>query len=346
MNDLLLRACRREPVERPPVWLMRQAGRYLPEYRAVRARHDFLAMVKTPDLAVEVTLQPVDILGVDAAILFSDILVIPDAMGLPLTVSEATGPVLAGSLCGAADLDRLHRFEPEDALGYQLEAIRITRRALGGRVPLIGFAGAPWTLAAYMIEGRTSKDWARAKQWLAVAPDLAHRLLGLLADAVGRSLQAQARAGAQVLQIFDSWAGALAPSDYLEFGLPYLARVVSAARAGSVPVIAFARGAGWALDRIAGETGADVVGVDWQVTPQEARARVAGLPVACQGNFDPSWLLAPPAVIRQRAGDMVAAFGGQGYIANLGHGVLRDTPVEHVRVFVDAVKACRATSRP
>jgi uroporphyrinogen decarboxylase len=338
MNDLLLRACRREPVPRPPVWLMRQAGRYLPEYRAVRARVDFLTMVRTPELAVEVTLQPVNLLGVDAAILFSDILVVPAGLGMRLSMEEGTGPVLHDPLRRTSDLDRLRPFEPEEALPWQLEAIRLARRALDGRVPLIGFAGAPWTLASYMIEGGASRDFRHARRFLAEAPEAAHRLLDLLAHQVGRCLVAQAQAGAQVLQVFDSWAGALGPRDFAEFCLPYLARVVRTARTAGVPVIAFALGAGWALEAIARETGADVLGIDWQADPADARRRLAPFPVACQGNLDPGWLYARPDVIRERVAAMVRGFGVQGYIANLGHGVLRDTPIKHVHAFVRAVQ--------
>jgi uroporphyrinogen decarboxylase len=341
MNDLLLRACRREPVERPPVWLMRQAGRYLPEYRALRARHDFLTLLRTPELAAQVTSLPVDLLGVDAAILFSDILVIPMALGLELTVADGTGPVLGGRIRNDADVARLLPFEPEDSLAWQLEAIRLTVNTLA--VPLIGFAGGPWTLASYMIEGRGSADFRLARRLLAESPALAHGLLDRLADAAGRSLAAQARAGARVLQVFESSAGALSPRDYQEFALPYLARAVRAARETGVPVIVFAPGANCPLDRTVRATGADVIGIDWRTDPAEARARLAECEVACQGNLDPALLFAPPSVIRERVAAMVAGFGHLGYIANLGHGVLPDTPVEHVRAFIDAV---RLVARP
>src|SRR6266542_2988382 len=297
MNDLLLRACRREAVERPPVWMMRQAGRYLPEYRKVREQADFLTMIGTPELAVQVTLQPVDILGVDAAIIFSDILVVPQAMGM-----------------------------------------RLARRELDGRVPLIGFAGAPWTLASYMIEGGASKSFALAKRFLVEDPERAHALLGRLAKAVGAFLRAQVAAGAQVVQLFDSWASALGPEDFRTFALPYLAEAVHIAKAAGVPVIAFAPGAGWALEEIARVTGADVLGVDWQTEAAAANRRAAPFPVALQGNLDPCWLYAPPPVIHQRTLAMLRAFGGRGHIANLGHGILPDVPVAHARMFVETVK--------
>lgn len=343
MNDLLLRACRREPVERPPVWMMRQAGRYLPEYRAVRARADFLTMVRTPELAVEVTLQPVELLEVDAAIIFSDILVVPQAMGMALSVDEGVGPRFHHPLATPADVARLRDVAPEESLGYTLDALRLARRELGGRVPLIGFAGAPWTLASYMIEGTGTRTFARAKAFLARHPAEAHGLLQRLATAVGDFLVAQVAAGAQVVQLFDSWAGALAPADFRAFALPYLAGAARRARSAGAPVIVFAPGAGWALEEIAQATGADVIGVDWQVEPGAARRRLAAHPVAVQGNLDPCWLYAPPSEIARRARAMLDAFGGRGYIANLGHGILPDVPVAHARAFVDAVREWRST---
>jgi uroporphyrinogen decarboxylase len=342
MNDLLLRACRREPVDRPPVWMMRQAGRYLPQYRAVRERADFLTMVGTPELAVEVTLQPVDLIGVDAAIIFSDILVVPQAMGMPLSVEEGVGPRFHRPLRAAADFDRLRDPVLEDDLGYVLEAVRLARRALDGRVPLIGFAGAPWTLLSYMVEGQGSKAFTHAKRLLVQEPARAHALLARLARTVGEFLAAQVAAGAQAVQLFDSWAAALGPRDFREFALPYLAEAVRIARGAGAPVIAFAPGAGWALEEIAAAAGADVVGVDWQTDAAAARRRLAGQPVALQGNFDPSWLYAPPALIRERTHRMLEAFGGLGHIANLGHGIHPDVPPDHARAFVDAVKEWHA----
>jgi len=341
MNDLFLRACRRQPVERPPVWLMRQAGRYLPEYRAVRARADFLTLVQTPELAVEVTLQPVDILGVDAAIIFSDILVVPQAMGMTLTVEEGTGPRLHDPLHAPRDLDRLRDVEPEEGLRYVLDALRLARASLGGRVPLIGFAGAPWTLMSYMVEGSGTKAFSKAKRFLVEQPRTAHALLERLAATVGRFLEAQVAAGAQAVQLFDSWAAALGPRDFREFALPYLAESVRSAKKAGVPVIAFAPGAGRALEEIADVTGADVIGVDWQTDAAEARRRLVGRPVALQGNLDPTWLYAEPSVIRERTHAMLDAFGGVGHVANLGHGILPDVPVAHARAFVDAVKEWR-----
>ena len=341
MNDLFLRACRREPVERVPVWMMRQAVRYLPEYRKVRERADFLTMVGTPELAVEVTLQPVTRLGVDAAIIFSDILVIPQAMGMALSVDEGVGPRFHDPLRSPDDAAKLRDLEPEHDLGYMLEAVRLARRELEGRVPLIGFAGAPWTLMSYMIEGGGSKSFSRAKRFLLEAPQAAHGLLERLARSVGEFLTAQVRAGAQAVQLFDSWASALGPRDFREFALPYLADAVRAARTAGVPVIAFAPGAGWALDEIAAATAADVIGVDWQTDAAAARRRIGLDRAALQGNLDPCWLYARPEIIRARTEAMLAAFGGRGHIANLGHGILPDVPVDHASAFVEAVRAWR-----
>jgi uroporphyrinogen decarboxylase len=341
MNDLFLRACRREAVERPPVWLMRQAGRYLPEYRAVRARADFLTMVHTPELAAQVTLQPVNLLGVDAAIIFSDILVVPAAMGLALSVEEGTGPRFHDPVGSPRDLERLRAVDVEGDLGYVLDAIRLTRGELRDRVPLIGFAGAPWTLMSYMVEGAGTKTFTRAKRFLVEQPRSAHALLGRLAGTVGRFLEAQVAAGAQAVQLFDSWAAALGPRDFREFALPYLAEATRTAGRTGVPVITFAPGAGWALEEIASATGADVIGVDWQTDAGEARRRLAPFPVALQGNFDPTWLYAPPSEIERRTHAMLEAFGGVGHIANLGHGILPDVPVEHAAAFVRAVQAWR-----
>ena len=343
MDHLFLRACRREPVERPPVWMMRQAGRYLPEYRAVRERADFLTMVGTPELAAEVTLQPVEIMGVDAAIIFSDILVVPQAMGMELSVEDGVGPRFAQPLRAASDLTALRDVEPAEELGHVLAAIRLARARLAGRVPLIGFAGAPWTLLSYMVEGETSKTFSRAKRFLLEEPTAAHELLGRLARAAGAFLAAQVKAGAEAVQIFDSWAGALGPRDFHEFGLPYLVETVRMMRqgGGAAPIIVFAPGAGWALEQIAAATAPDVIGVDWQTEAADARRRLASYPVALQGNFEPFWLYAEPQVIRQRTREMLAAFGARGYIANLGHGILPDVPVAHARTFVETVKEWR-----
>lgn len=342
MNDRFLRACRREPVDRPPVWMMRQAGRYLPEYRAVRARFDFLTMCRTPELATEVTLQPVRLLAVDAAIIFSDILVVPDAMGMALSVDEGVGPQFGRPVRAMSDLAWLRDVEPEDGLRYHLDALRLTRRELGGHVPLIGFAGAPWTLFAYMTEGRGSKTFSIAKRLLFADAAFAHALLARLADNVGRFLVAQAAAGAQAVQLFDSWAGALAPREFREFALPYLARAAAIARTAGVPVICFAPGAGWALAEIADATGCDVIGVDWQTDAAWARGVADAASRGLQGNLDPTLLYAHEHEIRARTEAMLSALDGPGYIANLGHGILPDIPVAHARAFVETVQAWRS----
>jgi uroporphyrinogen decarboxylase len=278
---------------------------------------------------------------VDAAIIFSDILVVPQAMGMALTVEEGPGPRFHDPIGSPRDLDRLREVDVERDLGYVLDALRLTRGELRGRVPLIGFAGAPWTLMSYMVEGAGTKSFTSAKRFLVEQPRSAHALLGRLAATVGRYLEAQVAAGAQAVQLFDSWAAALGPRDFREFALPYLAEAARRARGAGVPVIVFAPGAGWALEEIAGDTGADVIGVDWQTEATEARRRLTPMEVALQGNLDPTWLYAPADEIERRTHAMLDAFGGVGHIANLGHGILPDVPVEHAAAFVSAVKAWR-----
>jgi uroporphyrinogen decarboxylase len=335
-NDIFLRACARQAVPRTPLWFMRQAGRYLPEYRAVRARHDFLTMVRTPELAAEVTVQPVEILGVDAAILFSDIMVVPEAMGMTLHMVEGTGPVLPEPIRTRAQIDALPRPDPESALGYVMGGIRQTRRALDGRVPLIGFSGSPWTLAAYMVEGRGSKTFRHAKAMVYGESAVAHALLARVADAVGDYLLAQAHAGAQALQIFDTWGGLLPAPEFAEFSLAYIERVVSRLRGLDAPVIVFCKDCGHSLEAIA-DTGCDVIGIDWGTDLAEARRRV-GARCALQGNLDPAVLFAAPEVAGRRSADVLERFGrGEGHIFNLGHGILPETPVESVRAMIAAV---------
>src|SRR5256885_7677743 len=293
MTFRFLEACRRRPVDKTPFWRLRQAGRYLPEYRAVRAKVSFLELCKTPDLAAEVTVQPVDILGVDAAILFSDILVVSEAMGMQL-ILEDQGPQFPAPLRSATDVEKLHVPDPDRELGYVLEAIRHSLRRLDGRVPLIGFCGGPWTLAAYMIEGKTSRSFEKAKAMIFGDEELAHLLLGKITDALIGYLNAQLAAGAHALQIFDSWAGALGPEDYARFGAPSLARVIGGLKRNPrepQPVIVFGVETGEILSQLAA-TGADVVGVDWRVPLDEARGRV-GPGVALQGNLDPAALFLP-----------------------------------------------------
>ena len=341
MNDRLLRALAREPVDRTPVWIMRQAGRYLPEYRATRARAgSFLALCSTPELACEVTLQPLRRFSLDAAILFSDILTIPWAMGLGLEFVEGEGPRFRTPVRAPADIDRLGVPDPEDDLGFVMDAIRTIRRELADRVPLIGFAGSPWTLATYMIEGGSSRDFARAKTMLMEHPGGFHRLLALLADATTQYLSAQVRAGAQALMIFDTWGGVLSTPAYLEFSLRYMQRIIEgiprvhASRA--VPVVLFTKGGGGWLESIA-HSGCDAVGLDWTVDLGEARARI-GARAALQGNLDPTTLLASPTRIREEVQRVLAEYGaGPGHVFNLGHGITPNVDPEHVRACVEAV---------
>jgi uroporphyrinogen decarboxylase len=336
--DRFLRACRREPVDCTPVWFMRQAGRYLPEYRVVRSKVSFLELCKTPDLACEVTLQPVDILGVDAAILFSDILVVPEAMGLALELDDE-GPRFPQPLRSHADVEKLKVPDPSRELRYVLEAIRRIKKGLTGKVPLIGFCGAPWTLAAYMIEGKTSRSWEKAKSALLADERLAHALLGKLADALTLYLQAQLDEGADAVQIFDSWAGALSADDYAQLGAPYIARIVQGLERKEKPVIVFGVETGELLGALAA-TGVDVVGVDWRVPLDAARARV-GPQVALQGNLDPAALFLPREQLERRVRRVLeqARMAGGGHIFNLGHGILPTTPVESAQAVVDLVHA-------
>jgi uroporphyrinogen decarboxylase len=336
-----LRALRREPVDTTPVWIMRQAGRYLPEYRATRERAgSFLALAQTPELACEVTLQPLARFALDAAILFSDILTVPDAMGLGLHFVEGEGPKFARPLRSTAEIDRLGVPDPETDLRYVMDAVRLIRRELHGRVPLIGFAGSPWTLACYMIEGGGSSSFARAKALALEDPATMQRLLDTLAESVARYLAAQAAAGAQALMVFDTWGGLLAPAMFHEFSLRALAAIAARLRddpvAGGLPLILFSKGANGHLEALAG-TGCAALGVDWTIDIGEARRRV-GARVALQGNLDPAVLAASPDAIRTQARAVIDAFGpGPGHVFNLGHGITPDIDPAHVAVLVDAV---------
>lgn len=337
MNDLFLRACRRQKVERTPVWIMRQAGRYLPEYRAVRAKTDFLTMCKTPELATTVTMQPVDIIGVDAAIIFSDILVVPEAMGMHLEMVETKGPQLHDPIRSKTDIDRLKIPDPERDLRYVMDALAMTKRTLAGRVPLIGFAGSPWTLATYMIEGRGSKDFKYTKAMMLDEPELFLALLEKIATSVRLYLEAQLAAGADAVQIFDTWGGTLPPDHYKRFSLDPIFSVISKMQREGAPVIVFSKGANQSLKEIA-QVGADVVGIDWTIDMADAREQIADR-AAIQGNLDPSFLYASPARIRQEVRAILRKFGkGTGHIFNLGHGIFPDVPVEHARELVRAVK--------
>ena len=340
-NDRFLRALRREPTDTTPIWVMRQAGRYLPEYRATRERAgSFMALAQTPELACEVTLQPLARFDLDAAILFSDILTIPDAMGLGLSFAHGEGPQFAYPVRSRADIARLAVPDMDGQLRYVMDAVRLIRRELGGRVPLIGFAGSPWTLACYMVEGHGSRDFAAPKALCWNDPALAHRLLDVLARSVAAYLAAQAAAGAQALMVFDTWGGLLAPAAFREFSLRYLQQVVAALKddphARDLPVILFSKGAGQHLADMA-DSGCAALGVDWTLELADARRAVAGK-VALQGNLDPAVLRASPEVIRREARAVLDSYGNHpGHVFNLGHGITPEVDPEHVKVLVDEV---------
>ena len=335
-NDRVLRALRREAVDITPIWIMRQAGRYMPEYRALRAEADFLTLCRTPELATRATLLPIDLLGVDAAIIFSDILVPVQAMGMPLVFSESKGPQLPVPIRDRAGVDALKDFDPWNDTGFLLASIQQTVSALDGRVPLLGFAGAPYTLATYMIEGETSKNFYGIKRLAYQAPELLHRLLDRLTHMVGNYLVAQVEAGADAVQIFDTWAGALSPSDYAAFCGPYTARIVETVKKTGVPVILYVNGCAALLEAMV-DTGVDAISVDWRVDLAEARERIGGR-VALQGNLDPCALYAQPDTLRQAACRVLDAYGREpGHVFNLGHGILPDVSVESAKMLVDTV---------
>lgn len=340
-NDRFLRALERQPVDCTPVWMMRQAGRYLPEYRRTRERAgSFMALCQTPELACEVTLQPLERFALDAAILFSDILTIPDAMGLGLGFTTGEGPRFERPVRTVADVERLGVPDPETDLGYVIDAVRLIRRELDGRVPLIGFSGSPWTLATYMVEGGGSKDFARIKGMLFSDPALLHRLLDVLSEAVCTYLNAQIAAGAQAVMIFDTWGGVLTPRDYRDFSLGPMERIVAGLdrehEGRRVPVILFTKGGGGWIEAISA-SGCDAVGIDWTLDLADARARI-GDRVALQGNMDPCVLYADDARIRQEVASVLASFGaGNGHVFNLGHGIHQHIDPARVTTFVDAV---------
>ncbi|GAB2593082.1 uroporphyrinogen decarboxylase [Dyella jejuensis] len=342
-NDRLLRALRREPVDTTPVWVMRQAGRYLPEYRATRAKAgSFMALAQSPELACEVTLQPLRRFELDAAILFSDILTIPDAMGLGLSFAQGEGPQFARPVRTRAEVDKLGVPDMETELRYVMDAVRVIRRELDGSVPLIGFSGSPWTLACYMVEGHGSRDFASAKAMCWNDPSLAHTLLDTLAQSVAAYLAAQAAAGAQVLMVFDTWGGLLGPAAFREFSLRYMAQVVDALAADpharELPVILFSKGAQAHLSAMA-DTGCAALGVDWTIELADARRAVNGK-VALQGNLDPAVLRASPDTIRREVRNVLDSYGNHpGHVFNLGHGITPEVDPEHVKVLVDEVHA-------
>lgn len=338
MNDLFLRACRGEPVERPPVWIMRQAGRYLPEYRAVRAEVDFLTLCRTPERVAEVTLQPIDRLGVDAAIVFADILLPLDAMGAGLAFEKGEGPVFERPVRSLADLETLSVPDVDAALGYVFDAIALVRRRLAGRVPLLGFAGSPWTLAAYLVEGGTSKSFGHLLGWSYRDPEGLLALLDILADVTVDYLHGQIAAGAQALQVFDTWGGLLERRRWAELARPSLEKVLGA-MAGTVPLIYYGNGTAHLLEELA-TLPVDVLSVDWRVGLDEVRA-IVGEGITLQGNLDPAALHGDPARLPALVRDIVDRARGGGHVMNLGHGILPDTPPENALAFVQAVQAIR-----
>lgn len=334
-NDLIIRTLLGQPTERTPVWMMRQAGRYLPEYMVLREKYGFFERCQTPELACQITLQPVDIVGVDAAILFSDILVVPQAMGLEVQLIESKGPVLPDPIKAPADLQRVRVPDVNETLQYVFDAIKLIKQELHNRVPLIGFAGAPWTLLCYMVQGKGSKTFDEAKAFCYTQPELAHQLLQMITDTTIAYLKGQVKAGADVVQVFDSWGGLLSPDDFENLSLQYILQIVAAMK-DEVPVIIFAKGAWHSLQSMAA-TGAHGLGIDWCIPPQLAR-QFAGSNTTLQGNFDPAKLLSPIPVIKKEVTTMLNAFGHGRYIANLGHGILPNVPVDHAKAFVDTVK--------
>lgn len=338
-NELILKAARGEKTERTPVWLMRQAGRVLPQYREVRAKMGgFIELVKTPEFAAEVTIQPVDILGVDAAIIFSDILVIPEAMGLPYKMIEAKGPWFENTIKNSSDIDKLHIADGANDLAYVCDAIRLAKAALANRVPLIGFSGAPWTLFSYMIEGSGSKTFSKAKKFLYTEPKDAHLLLEKITQSTINYLKAQVQAGADMIQIFDSWAGVLSPEQYREFSLRYISRICDEIHP-LVPVTVFAKDAHF-IRKDFRNINCDVVGLDWTMDIAESR-QLIGENKTLQGNMDPCLLYSDFSTIKKETEKMLRAFGPNRHIANLGHGLYPDTEVEKVKFFVETVKNFR-----
>ncbi|MGA8262960.1 MAG: uroporphyrinogen decarboxylase [Ignavibacteriaceae bacterium] len=336
-NDLFIRACKRQPVERTPVWMMRQAGRYLPEYRAVREKADFLTMCKTPELATEVTIQPVDLIGVDAAILFSDILVIPEAMGMHLEMHEGKGPVFPQPIRNKEDAKALKVIDPTKDLKYVLDAVSLTKKELNNRVPLIGFSGAPWTLLCYMVEGGGSKNFSFVKSLIYNNPKLAHSILDKLADTIAKYLSAKIEAGADAVQIFDTWGGNLSQNDFEEFSLKYIEKIIANIKRDGQPVIVFAKGVHYSLNKIA-DAGANVIGMDWTMDLGKARKEI-GDRVALQGNMDPTVLYGNKEKITEEVKRILSNYGdGTGHIFNLGHGILPDVKPENAKFFIETVK--------
>ena len=334
-NELLLQALKGETLERPPVWMMRQAGRYLPDFMNLKEKYDFFTRCQTPELATEITLMPIDQVGVDAAIIFSDILVVLQAMNIGVEMRDGIGPYIPQPINSKAALDQVTLPDVEEHLGYVFEAVRMTKSALNDRVPLIGFAGAPWTLLCYAVQGQGSKNFDRAKAFCFQEPEMAKELLQRITTTTIAYLREKVKAGADVIQLFDSWGGLLSPDDYQEFSWPYLQQIVDAL-SGSVPVIVFGKGCWFALQEMT-KSGASALGIDWTCSARNARY-LSGGQITLQGNFDPSRLLSPIHEIKTQVKKMINAFGKDRYIVNLGHGILPNIPIDHAKAFVDAVK--------
>ena len=334
-NDLFLKALKGETVERPPVWMMRQAGRYLPEFMELRKKYDFFTRCQTPELASEITVQPIRRYGMDAAILFSDILVIPQAMDIEVQMKPNFGPYLPNPIRSQADLDKVIVPDIQDSLGYVMDAITMTKEKLNDEVPLIGFAGSPWTLLCYCAEGQGSKSFDKARGFCFTQPKAAHELLQKITDTTIAYLKAKVKAGVNAVQVFDSWGGMLSPQDYQEFSWKYIQQIVDALK-DEAPVIVFGKGCWFALKEMS-NSGASAVGIDWTCSPQNARYLTGGN-VTLQGNFDPARLLSPPSTIKEMVTQMIRDFGKHKYIVNLGHGILPHIPVENAKAFIDAVK--------
>ncbi len=334
-NDLFLRALKGETVERPPVWMMRQAGRYLPEFMALKKKYDFFTRCRTPELASEITVQPIDIIGPDAAILFSDILVIPQAMNIEVEMKDGIGPWLPNPIRSLKDVEQVIVPDVHEELGYVMDAIKLTKERLDNRVPLIGFAGSPWTILCYAVQGQGSKNFDKAKELCFTQPEAAHQLLQKITDTTIAYLKAKVATGVNAVQVFDSWGGMLSPVDYQEFSWKYIQQIIDALK-DETQVIVFGKGCWFALQDMA-KSGAAALGVDWTCSARNARYLTGGN-ITLQGNFDPSRLLSPPAEIKKMVKQMIDEFGKDRYIANLGHGILPNIPVENAQAFVDAVK--------
>ncbi|MEO0573276.1 MAG: uroporphyrinogen decarboxylase [Bacteroidota bacterium] len=334
-NDLFLRALKGETLERPPVWMMRQAGRYLPEFMEIKAKHDFFTRCQTPELASEITVQPIRRYGMDAAILFSDILVIPQAMNIDVEMKPDFGPFLPNPIRAASDLERVIVPDIQDSLGYVMDAIKMTKEKLNNEIPLIGFAGSPWTILCYCVQGQGSKSFDLAKGLCFSNPETAHSLLQKITDTTIAYLKEKVKAGCDAIQVFDSWGGMLSPKDYQEFSMQYMQQIVDALK-DMAPVILFGKGCWFALKDMS-NSGASALGVDWTCSPQNARY-LSGGEITLQGNFDPARLLSPPSEIKKMVHEMIKAFGKDRYIVNLGHGILPNIPLKNAGAFIEAVK--------